>query len=163
MPTKENLLAAIAAESKAHIRYVASQLIAEREGWNQAAKLFQALAEAEVIHAVNHLNVLGEMVSTEINIESAIAFENFEHTAMYPEFIEQAEREGERLAILSFRGAMAGEGAHSDLLNKLKNQRNDKIDTPYFICSKCGNIEIGTAPPRCPVCGLPGDRFKTIL
>jgi len=88
MPTKENLLAAIAAESKAHIRYVASQLIAEREGWNQAAKLFQALAEAEVIHAVNHLNVLGEMVSTEINIESAIAFENFEHTAMYPEFIE---------------------------------------------------------------------------
>jgi rubrerythrin len=163
MTTTKNLLAAIAAESKAHIRYVASQLIAEREGWPQAAKLFKALAEAEVIHAVNHLNVLGEMAGTDINIESAIAFENFEYSTMYPEFIEQAEKDGENLALLSFRGAMAGEGTHSDLLNELKNQKNDNIDSPYFICPKCGNIENGEAPPECPVCGLFGEGYKPIV
>jgi rubrerythrin len=163
MNTRDNLQNAIIAESKAHVRYIASKMVAEREGKYQAARLFKALAEAEVIHAVNHINVLGEMGTTNINIESAIAFEKFEHLNMYPAFVEQAELDGNRLAILSFRGAMAGEAAHSKLLEKLKVEIDSDIDAPYYVCPKCGDIELETAPLECPVCGLENNGFLEII
>jgi rubrerythrin len=162
MATKDNLLAAIDAESKAHIRYVASQRIAENEGRYRAARLFHALAEAEVIHAVNHLHVLGEIENTDINIESAIAFENFEHATMYPQFIEQAEKDSDSLALLSFRGAMAGEQLHSELLSALKLMAEKDSDLLYYVCPLCGNITVGSAPESCNVCGSDGNAFKVI-
>jgi len=64
---------------------------------------------------------------------------------------------------LSFRGAMAGEGTHSALLSELKKTRDYSNNTPYCICPKCGNIENGNIPPNCPVCGLSGNGYKTIL
>ena len=162
MSTRENLNDAIIAESKAHIRYIASMLIAERDGKTRAANLFKALAEAEIIHAVNHLNVLGEMSSTEINIESGIAYELYEYTTMYPSYIDQAEKDGDRLAILSFRGAMAGEAAHLELLIELKRELNDTKDASYYICQKCGNIESMATPTECRVCGMSNDGIKEI-
>jgi len=55
---------AFAGESQANRRYLAFAEKAEKEGLMQAAKLFRASAEAETIHALNHLRIMGEIKST---------------------------------------------------------------------------------------------------
>ena len=57
--TQENLQAAFAGESQANRRYLYFAEQAEKEGHPQIARLFRAVAEAETVHARNHLGVLG--------------------------------------------------------------------------------------------------------
>jgi rubrerythrin len=57
----ENLKDAFAGESQANRRYLAFSRKAEQEGLAQIAKLFRAAAEAETVHALNHLNTLDEI------------------------------------------------------------------------------------------------------
>ena len=45
---------------------------AEKEGYSQVAKLFRAAAEAETIHAHNHLRTLGGINTTAENLQEAI-------------------------------------------------------------------------------------------
>jgi len=59
--TVENLRNAFAGESQANRRYLAFARKAEEEGFTEIAKLFRAVAEAETIHALNHLRVMGEV------------------------------------------------------------------------------------------------------
>jgi len=66
--TIENLKSAFAGESQANRRYLAYSRKAEEEGLQQIAKLFRAAAEAETIHALNHLRILGEIKSTTENL-----------------------------------------------------------------------------------------------
>ena len=82
--TTENLKGAFAGESQANRRYLAFSRKAEQEGLGQIAKLFRAAAEAETVHALNHLNTLGEVETTEKNLETAISGETFEFKEMYP-------------------------------------------------------------------------------
>lgn len=51
---------------------------AEEEGYKQVAKLFRAAAEAETVHAHNHLRELKGIKSTKENIEEAINGESHE-------------------------------------------------------------------------------------
>ena len=53
--TETNLHDAFAGESQANRKYLAWAKKAEQEGFKQIAKLFKAVAEAETIHAHNHL------------------------------------------------------------------------------------------------------------
>ena len=69
--TVENLRAAFAGESQANRRYLFSAEKADEAGQRQIARLFRAAAEAETVHARNHINVLGELKSTEENLEAA--------------------------------------------------------------------------------------------
>ena len=46
---------AFAGESQANRKYTAFAAQADKEGLAQAARLFRAAAEAEVVHAANHL------------------------------------------------------------------------------------------------------------
>ena len=73
--TEKNLLDAFAGESQANRRYLAFAKQAEKEGYAQVAKLFRAAAEAETIHAHNHLRVLGAIKSTAENLQQAISGE----------------------------------------------------------------------------------------
>jgi rubrerythrin len=57
--TQENLEAAFAGESQANRRYLFFADKAEKEGYAQIARLFRAAAEAETVHARNHLEALG--------------------------------------------------------------------------------------------------------
>ena len=59
--TNENLKNAFAGESQANRRYTAFARKADEEGFPQVAKLFRAAAEAEAIHALNHLKITGEL------------------------------------------------------------------------------------------------------
>lgn len=85
--TSDNLAAAFAGESQANRKYLFFAEQAEKDGHNQIARLFRAAAEAETIHARNHLGVLGGVKSTEENLKAAIAGESHEFTSMYPGFI----------------------------------------------------------------------------
>jgi rubrerythrin len=96
--TQENLKAAFAGESQANRRYLFSAEQADKDGHKAIARLFRAVAEAETVHAHNHLRTLGEIKSTKENLEAAIGGEHYEFTKMYPEFIEQAKTEGNKRA-----------------------------------------------------------------
>jgi rubrerythrin len=100
--TTENFKGAFAGESQANRRYLAFSRKAEEEGLAQIAKVFRATAEAETVHALNHLNTLGEVNTTEKNLETAISGETFEFKQMYPDYIETVKKEGNDDAAWSF-------------------------------------------------------------
>jgi len=100
--TDDNVRAAFAGESQANRKYLFFAEKAEAEGYRQVAKLFRAVADAETVHAKNHLRVLDEIKSTEENLNSAIDGENYEFSTMYPSFIKKAEEDGNEKAIRSF-------------------------------------------------------------
>ncbi|MCX7009565.1 MAG: rubrerythrin family protein, partial [Kiritimatiellaeota bacterium] len=109
MSTTENLKAAFAGESQANRKYLAFAKKAEAEGFPQVAKLFRATAEAETVHAHSHLRVLGGIKTTAENLTEAVAGENYEFTQMYPPFVAEAEKDGNKPAVMSFKNAMAVE------------------------------------------------------
>jgi len=160
--TNENLKAAFAGESQANRRYLAFSKKAEEEGFTQAAKLFRAAAEAETIHALNHLGVVGEVKSTMDNLNSAIGGETFEFTKMYPEYITTAKAENNKQATWSFDVANKVEQVHAKLYQKALDALKAKKEMPkvdYYVCSVCGNTVEGEAPERCPICGAPKEKF----
>ena len=160
--TVGNLKDAFAGESQANRRYLAFARKAEEEGRPQVAKLFRAAAEAETVHALNHLRILGEIKSTAENLEAAISGETLEYKTMYPEYLSTAKQEGNRQAVWSFDVASKVEQVHAGLFSKtvemLKSKKElAKVD--YYICSVCGNTVENSAPEKCPICGAPKTRF----
>ena len=160
--TTENLKDAFAGESQANRRYLAFAQKAEEEGLSQVAKLFRAAAEAETVHALNHLRILGDVKSTAENLDAAISGETFEFKTMYPEYLSTAKQEGNRQAVWSFDVANKVEQVHAGLFSKaveaLKSKKElAKVD--YYICSVCGNTVENSAPEKCPICGAPKTKF----
>jgi len=160
--TDENLKAAFAGESQANRRYLAFARKADEEGFTQAAKLFRAAAEAETVHALNHLKVIGEVKSTLENLNAAMGGETFEYTKMYPEFLGAAKDEKNKQAAWSFDVANKVEQIHAKMYQKAIDAIKAKKDMPkvdYWVCSVCGNTVEGEAPEMCPVCGNPRSKF----
>jgi len=160
--TDENLKAAFAGESQANRRYLAFARKAEEEGFTQVAKLFKAAAEAETIHALNHLRITGQIKSTLENLDTAVSGETFEFGKMYPSYIDVAKQEGNKQAAWSFDVANKVEQIHAKLYNKaidaLKNRKVlEKVD--YYVCGVCGNAVEGAPPDKCPICGTPKEKF----
>ena len=160
--TDENLKAAFAGESQANRRYLAFAKKAEQEGFTQVAKLFRAAAEAETVHALNHLRITGQIKSTLENLETAVSGETFEFKEMYPGYIETAKQEDNKQAAWSFDVANQVEQIHAKLYSKaidaLKNKKElAKVD--YYVCSVCGNTVEGAPPDKCPICGSPKEKF----
>jgi rubrerythrin len=163
--TTENLQEAFAGESQANRRYLFFAEKADEAGNKQIARLFRAAAEAETVHARNHLRVLGEIKSDKENLEAAISGESYEFTQMYPGFIEQAKSENNGKAENSFDMANKVEQIHHRLfqeaLSSLESGKSLK-DAPYYVCQVCGNTVEGEAPERCPICGAPLSQFKKV-
>ena len=164
MTKTENFLKeAFAGESQANRMYTSFAAKADKEGYPQAAKLFRAAAEAEAVHASNHLRALKAIKSTKENIGSAISGENHEFESMYPEMIETAKAEGAKEAERSFIFANEVEKVHSQLYQEmLKGLDSSKESYPYYICPYCGNTVPKAAPGKCSVCGAEGKLFKRI-
>src|SRR5512142_522222 len=125
--TDENLKAAFAGESQANRLYTAFAKKAEEEGLPQTAKLFRAAAEAETVHALNHLRVMAQVKSTADNLGTAISGETYEFKKMYPDFLAEAKKEGNKAAAQSFDYANQVEQIHAKLYQKaldaLKNKQ----------------------------------------
>ena len=163
--TQENLQAAFAGESQANRRYLFFAEKAEKDGHAQIARLFRAIAEAETVHARNHLTTMGNIKSTKENLEEAIDGEHYEFTKMYPEFIEQAKAEGVKRAEAVFDFANKVEKIHHTLYsNALQAVEGGQTleDKPFFVCQVCGYTVEGVAPDKCPICGAPQSRFRQI-
>ncbi len=103
--------------------------------------------------------------STRENLLTAIGGENHEFTEMYPGFIEQAKSEGNSKAESTFFLANAVEKIHHNLYQevlKALEVGKELKDESYFVCQICGNTVAGEAPERCPVCGAPRSKFKSV-
>ena len=163
--TQENLESAFAGESQANRRYLFFADKAEKDGYPQVARLFRAAAEAETVHARNHLEVMGGISSTVDNLKAAAAGESHEFIEMYPDFIEQAKSDKNQRAETSFTHANAVEKIHHGLYQEALKavETGQKLkDGPYFVCQVCGNTVAGEAPERCPICGATRSRFKRV-
>ncbi|HIE09340.1 MAG TPA: rubrerythrin family protein [Armatimonadetes bacterium] len=161
--TKENLQAAFAGESQAHMKYLVFSQKAEDEGLANVARLFRALAFAEQVHATNHLKTLGQLGNTAQNLDAAMGGETFEVEEMYPAYIEVAKAQGESEAQRSMERAMEAEKVHASLYRRAKeavSQGRDAEIGPIYICEKCGWTVEGEPPETCPLCGAPKERFK---
>jgi len=163
--TPDNLQAAFAGESQANRRYLFFAAKADSEGYPQIARLFRAAADAETVHARNHLEVLGGVGTTIGNLEASVQGEHFEFTDMYPGFIAHAEEDANQQAIVSFTQANAVEQIHHGLFHQALEalERSKELkEEPYFVCQVCGNTIGGDSPERCPVCGAPKTKFKRV-
>ena len=163
MTTQNNLKEAFAGESQANRKYLAFAEKAQQEGYSQVAKLFRAVAEAETVHAMNHLRVMGAIGSTADNLKTAIEGEDEEFQKMYPDFIKEAKEEkASDGVIVSFDVANTVEEIHSGLYNEALDNLGKNEEVEYYVCQICGNTVKSNPPDRCPVCNAPKEMFKKI-
>lgn len=163
--TNKNLEAAFAGESQANRRYLFFAQRADEEGFKQAARLFRAAADAETVHARNHFRALNGVKATRDNLAAAVGGEHYEFTKMYPEFIKQAQTDGDKVATDSFDLANKVEQVHHRLYTAALQEVEKGLkvaEKPIFVCQHCGNTVEGATPDRCPVCGMPKKMFKQI-
>jgi rubrerythrin len=161
--TEANLWAAFAGESQAHMKYLNFAEQARREKLPNIARLFEAAAYAEQIHASNHLRALGGVKTSSENLEAAFGGETFEIDEMYPAYQVVAELQGEKKALNSMQWALAAEKVHAQLYGAAKpkaDAKQDVGDKEIWVCSSCGFTMEGEAPDVCPICGAKHEKFR---
>ena len=163
--TSDNLAEAFAGESKANRMYLAFAKKADEQGHEQVARLFRAAANAETVHAFNHLKAMDAIKDTAENLKKAVYGEHHEFQSMYPAFIKDAEEEGAKRAKWTFDVASKVEEIHHGLYSAALKalERDEEISqTDYYVCQVCGNTVDGEAPDKCPICGAPKAKFMKV-
>jgi rubrerythrin len=161
--TLEDLKAAFAGESQANRKYLAFSKKAADEGLKGVSLLFKAIAEAETVHALNHLKIIG-IGTTEENLKAAIKGENHEVMTMYPGFKADAVKGKEDAAIKSITYALEAEKIHEKMYIEALESVMDKEDVDVkkiSVCGVCGYTTFGDAPDDCPVCKAKKKAFTT--
>jgi rubrerythrin len=158
--TTKNLKEAFAGESQANQKYRAFAKKAEKEGFANVARLFQAAAEAERIHAEGHLRALEGIGSTADNLQAAIDGETYEYTEMYPPMFDQAKADDHK-AKRMFEYALKAEEVHAKLYKLALEsvQQGKDLEVDFYLCPVCGYIEFGKPTDDCPVCGTKAEKF----
>ena len=174
--TEQHLINAFGGESQAHIRYLYFANQAQKEKFNNVARLFRSIAYAENIHAGDHYRQLkhleGGFVANSMgafgpgdsrkNLELAIAGETFEIEEMYPVYIEVAKFQGEKGAQRSFEWSYGTEKMHKMLYEKALESVNSGKDVnlgSIQVCEVCGYTLEGEAPDKSPLCSATKDKF----
>ncbi len=160
--TRRFLGEAFSGESQAHMRYLIFAGRAREEGFENVARLFEAIAFAEYVHARNHFEALGNLSETKDNLQVAIDGENWEVNEMYPAYNAVAELQNESKAKRSIHYALEAEKIHSALYTKAKQAVEEGKDLEIgniYICSVCG-YTTDSEVDRCPVCGASFDKFR---
>jgi len=114
--TIQNLEAAFAGESMAHIKYRYFAKLAREAGAEDVARIFEETADQEVMHAFGHLDLLypkAKMTPAKA-LEIAIEGETYEYTEMYPKFRHLAVQEGNQAAVAEFDEQIAESKEHAD-------------------------------------------------
>jgi rubrerythrin len=175
--TEQNLKNAFSGESQANIRYILFSTAASKEGFKNVARLFEAIAYAEQVHAGNHFENLNHLKEGSItygmagfgpgdtskNLDIAIEGETFEITEMYPAYKEKAIKENVKGAEQSFYYALEAEKRHVELFEDAKGEVDQGRDLEIgniHICGVCGYTGKGEAPDKCPICGARKEMFK---
>jgi len=162
--TRHNLYQAFVGEAKAYFRLLAYAEKAEEEELPQIAALFRAVAEAERIHATRNLHLLEEVVvkDSETNLQASFQREEKASGVFYPQFIREAEEEGDRRAAISFSQARDVEEGHAAIYKRALQHLLAETVQVYHVCQVCGYIAEGQAPERCPICGAPREQFRQV-
>lgn len=164
--TKENLEAAFAGESMARNKYTYFADAARKQGYHYIARIFEETAQNEMQHAKDHFKLLGHLGDTKANLKAAMDGEHYETTSMYPEFAEQADKEGNKEAAILFRQIAKVEAHHRDRYKKLLDMVEKgtvwKREKPIkWKCGVCGYVHEGTEPPeKCPCCKHAKEHFE---
>jgi rubrerythrin len=176
-----------AEEILAHKKYMAYSKQACTEGYPNIAHLFKALAASEGIHARNFSKLLAKLggkadasiindkitvKSTKYNLNNAAKVERDEIDREYPKILEGIRSEKHQQAITAINHAWKAEQQHRDLLIKLQRAGVtwfgvivDKIEgaaSHYHVCQVCGSTLTVKPKDKCPICGSPVSRYKTI-
>ncbi|MEM2341610.1 MAG: rubrerythrin family protein [Candidatus Bathyarchaeia archaeon] len=160
--TEDNMKSAFAGESQAHMRYLIFAEKAEEEGFKNVARLFRAIAYAELVHATNHYNVLGMIRSTAENLQVAIDREIYEVNEMYPAYNAVAKLQEEKGAQRSTEWALQAEKIHAAMYQRAKQSVESSKDMPLgtiYICSVCGYTSEEEFD-RCPICGATKEKVR---
>lgn len=114
--TIDNLEAAFAGESMAHIKYRYFARMARAAGAIEVAEAFEATADQEVMHAFGHLDLLypKDKLTPARALEIAIEGETYEYTEMYPKFRHLAVEEGNRAAVAEYDEQIAESKEHAE-------------------------------------------------
>ena len=179
--TIKNLAKAFIGESQARNRYTLYAKVAKKEGYEQLGAIFELTAEQEREHAswlfklikqlkeeqgnpeeLDELTVeaLSPTVygTTADNLKSAIKGENYEHTQMYPQFADQADKDGYPQIADRLRAIAKAEEHHEERYQKLLSNLEagtifKKDEEKEWTCRKCGYVHKGKTPPdKCPSC-----------
>lgn len=180
--TEQNLLASFAGESQARNRYTMFAKIAKKEGYVQIANIFMETAENELEHGKRFFRFLeggdleitasypaGIEGTTAENLKASAMGENHEHTILYPEAADIAEKEGFPEIAVVFRNIAKVEVAHEKRFLKLlenieKSEVFKKPNPVKWKCNNCGYIHEGTeAPLKCPACLHPQAHFEVFV
>ena len=122
--TIQNLEAAFAGESMAHIKYRYFAKLARAAGDEATARVFEETADQEVQHAFGHLDLLypaAELTPAKA-LEMAIAGETYEYTEMYPKFRHLAVEEGNAAAASEFDQQIAESKEHAQSFRRTLEQ-----------------------------------------
>jgi rubrerythrin len=114
--TVQNLEAAFAGESMAHIKYCYFAKLAREAGDIETARIFEETADQEVQHAFGHLDLLypKAQLTPAKALEIAIEGETYEYTEMYPKFRHLAVEEGNAAAVKEFDEQIAESKEHAE-------------------------------------------------
>jgi len=114
--TLQNLEAAFAGESMAHIKYRYFAKLARLAGDEDTARIFEQTAEQEVMHAFGHLDLLypaAELTPARA-LQIAIEGETYEYSEMYPGFRKTAIAEGDAAAVAKIDEQIAESREHAE-------------------------------------------------
>jgi len=114
--TIQNLEAAFAGESMAHIKYRYFAKICRQLGDEETARVFEATADQEVQHAFGHLDLLfpANKLTPAQCLQFAIEGETHEYTDMYPSFRHAAVEEGRHDAVAEIDQQIAESREHAE-------------------------------------------------
>ncbi|MHB1462587.1 MAG: rubrerythrin family protein [Armatimonadota bacterium] len=174
--TLANLKAAFNGESNANAAYAAFAQKADADGYAAVASLFRSTCKAEEIHFTREGDLVRKagdepvatinqpkVGTTAENLQHGISGETYETDEMYPEFLEQAEKLGERAAAKIFTYAMKAEAVHAKLyaaaLADLESMKTPKV---WYVCPYCGNVEAALGFGHCSICGAMEKDFLEI-
>ena len=157
-----DLKTAFASESCACMKYLSFAKKAEYEGLKKIAKLFRAAAEAELIHAHNHLRAMKLIKTSTDNIKAVLNEKVYTSEKMYKPMIENAKVEGDSWSIKSFCYAYEAGKVIVRLFEKAIRNIGEEKEVDYFICKVCGFAVENEIPERCPICGSQKKVFKKI-
>jgi len=161
--TEKTLQEAFSGESQANTKYQIFAELARDDGRQNIARLFEAIAYAERVHARNHLRALGKKMGAAENLQDAIDGENFEVDEMYRAYLAVAQLQDEKSAVTSHRYALEAEKIHAEKYDRALSAVEEGKDIEMgdiFICPTCGHTVEDEAPERCPVCGVSGSKFR---
>lgn len=174
--TIENLQTAYGKSLMRHRCYTTLAERAQKDRNTNVARLFQAAARSEQIHADLHASLLRKTgvepqtqppdsikVGTVLQmLKQAMSNEQLETGSMYPNLIRTAELENFPEAVDQFKKVREADARHLELFRDAYDNGGRVKKTPYVVCAGCGYIMTSDKTEECPVCKTKKDKFTTL-